>query len=244
MKVILIILISWLVLNLLIWSIVKPTYVRHNAIRIMLGEIHDACAQHNIRYWVCGGTMLGAYRDGNIIAWDDDADICIDERDVSTWTTLVRETLKGKGVTSCDEFKLSPVDGRVYLQEDTTSAFVDVFYCRTNTDGQSVFANPRANFLYGKKDWVNEEHIREEMLAEYPLGTYVRDNEAYRLVVRGTADPEMYLVRKFGPSWYVPVMTHFHSLNAYMEHIACPTLVIVSLLLILVGALVHRGEKK
>jgi hypothetical protein len=130
------------------------------------------------------------------------------------------------------------------LQEDTTSAFVDVFYCHINPEGRSVFMNPGANFLYGKNDWVDEQYVREEMLVNYPLGTYVKNNKAHRLVVRGPADPEMYLVRKFGTTWYIPVMTHFHSLNAYMEHIACPIIAIMSLVLILIGVLVNHKSQR
>ncbi len=42
---------------------------------MMLRDIDEICRRHNIRYFLCGGTMLGAVRYGHSIPWDDDLDI-------------------------------------------------------------------------------------------------------------------------------------------------------------------------
>ena len=42
---------------------------------MMLRDIDDICRRHGIRYFLCGGTMLGAVRYGHSIPWDDDLDI-------------------------------------------------------------------------------------------------------------------------------------------------------------------------
>lgn len=41
----------------------------------MLQVVDDVLNQHNITYWISGGTLLGAVRHGGMIPWDDDADI-------------------------------------------------------------------------------------------------------------------------------------------------------------------------
>lgn len=43
-----------------------------------LVDVHKILDKYNIKHWLSHGTMLGVYRDGNFIAWDDDVDIGLD----------------------------------------------------------------------------------------------------------------------------------------------------------------------
>ena len=49
----------------------------HNALLDMLLIIDDICQKHSIPYQLAAGTLLGAVRDQKIIAWDNDADVCM-----------------------------------------------------------------------------------------------------------------------------------------------------------------------
>ena len=41
----------------------------------MLQKIDEMLTKHNVPYWICGGTLIGAIRHGGFIPHDDDVDI-------------------------------------------------------------------------------------------------------------------------------------------------------------------------
>lgn len=47
----------------------------------MIKWFHSFCQKNNIRYYVVGGTMLGAARHNGFIPWDDDIDVGIPRKD-------------------------------------------------------------------------------------------------------------------------------------------------------------------
>lgn len=47
----------------------------------ILKWLKDFCAEHNITWWLCGGTLLGAARHKGFIPWDDDIDIMLPRKE-------------------------------------------------------------------------------------------------------------------------------------------------------------------
>ena len=52
--------------------------------RIQLGlleQLHKCCEEHNLRYYLIGGTLIGAIRHKGFIPWDDDIDVVMPRSD-------------------------------------------------------------------------------------------------------------------------------------------------------------------
>ena len=47
----------------------------------ILCELDKFCRKHKLRYYLCGGTLLGAIRHGGFIPWDDDIDVIMPRSD-------------------------------------------------------------------------------------------------------------------------------------------------------------------
>jgi hypothetical protein len=57
----------------------KKNYINKDKCFKIMCEIDDLCKKHRIRYYFSEGTALGLYRDGDLIDWDDDVDIAMEE---------------------------------------------------------------------------------------------------------------------------------------------------------------------
>lgn len=57
----------------------------------MFKIIDYICRKHDIEYWMCSGTLLGAVRHHGFIPWDDDLDICMLRDDYEKFVKIAIE---------------------------------------------------------------------------------------------------------------------------------------------------------
>lgn len=87
----------------------------------MLVFIDKVCTKYNLRYWMDGGTLLGAARHEGFIPWDDDADVCMPIEDFLKF----KEILKEEHLS--DEFVLQSIENdKKYLRSENWGVLRDV----------------------------------------------------------------------------------------------------------------------
>jgi len=59
----------------------------------MLRECISVCEKLGIKYYLIGGTLLGAVRHGGFIPWDDDIDIAMTRADYEVFVSKAQEFL-------------------------------------------------------------------------------------------------------------------------------------------------------
>lgn len=88
---------------------------QNQQIKVVLAEMfawfHQFCQENHLRYYILGGTMLGAVRHQGFIPWDDDVDVGMPRADFQRMEQLLRE---------------SPND--IYVLETPNSEKPDFFY--------------------------------------------------------------------------------------------------------------------
>jgi len=72
----------------------------------ILKDIVGYCEEHNLRYCLWGGTLLGAVRHKGFIPWDDDIDICMPRKDYEIF--VKNYDSERYGVKSCEIDALYP----------------------------------------------------------------------------------------------------------------------------------------
>tara|TARA_R100000935_G_C2825413_1_gene162020 strand:- start:1357 stop:1878 length:522 start_codon:yes stop_codon:yes gene_type:complete len=128
----------------------KLTIQEINILYDMLEHISNILNKNSLKWWVKGGTLLGAVRHNAMIEWDDDIDICIDKKDVPLLLWL-------KNQVEANKYKLVYASGKKYLKLKYDNLWIDIFildngifpqqhHQKSNFDIEKVFPLQKCKF--------------------------------------------------------------------------------------------------
>ncbi len=66
----------------------KEVKIAHRILLDLLLEFHEFCNENNLKYYIIGGTLLGAARHKGFIPWDVDADVAMPRKDYERMVEL------------------------------------------------------------------------------------------------------------------------------------------------------------
>lgn len=92
----------------------------------VLKHIKSVCDKHGLRYWLSGGTLLGAVRHQGYIPWDDDIDVWVEMKDLKKLTKILKTDPKYGIATYVDE-TVDFCDSCSYMYEISSDMDVNYF---------------------------------------------------------------------------------------------------------------------
>lgn len=90
----------------------------------LLKMFHQLCVDHDIKYTLHGGSLLGAVREKGFIPWDDDGDVALFREEYEKLAKLIPHDSTNSFYLECDRDKVK----KVWLkQEGKPSVWLDIF---------------------------------------------------------------------------------------------------------------------
>jgi phosphorylcholine metabolism protein LicD len=161
---------------------------------IMMEKIHRILVENNIKYWVDGGSLLGAIRHEGIIPWDDDIDIGVFDKDFDKIIPLFEKNMYDETL----HIKLQRIDYNMI------KVYVEDLWLKNKETGQiigtptiDIFKYTRANdkiklaSIQERQRFKNCYYLKTEL---FPLKKYKFNN----IIVMGANNPLGYLYRYYG----------------------------------------------
>lgn len=90
----------------------------------LLHEFMDVCDRNNIRYFACGGTILGAARHKGMIPWDDDIDVMMFREDYDKLCEIATKEFKHPYFFQTEHTDHESIRGHAQLRNSLTTGIL------------------------------------------------------------------------------------------------------------------------
>lgn len=146
----------------------------------ILRDVDSFCEKHSIRYYLCGGTLLGAIRHKGFIPWDDDIDIIMPRNDYMKFLQLYN--LNNSNYLVHSSFNDDDWYASFAEVEDTRTikeylGFSNKTRCGVNIDVFPTDGSPNNYLLRRTYWWINNVLSRIAVLSyqEYKVSKHYSD---------------------------------------------------------------------
>ncbi len=157
----------------------KPCCIEH--LKELLFYTDRLFKEHNVPYWIDYGTLLGMYREKDIIAYDDDVDCSIDLKYTDNITSLASQ-IENDGYVLDSSNK--DVVQRIFLSE-VNKLHIDIFTFRSTGKVMESQYKPTYDFLI--------ENIK-------PMGTI----QCWGREFPAPNDIPLFLAMRYGEDYMIP----------------------------------------
>lgn len=161
----------------------------------MLIFLNEICEKNNIQYFIAFGTLLGAYRHGGFIPWDDDLDVYVDVKDVTKLKNIINSGKYPYVVQNHENDK-----GFVkyfYVLRDLKSEYIKDEYIHNQRKYRGIqidfFPIEQGVFEFGKKIVALSMGVNEK----YLLGKHCVLSEMVYCVTKNAVIPFFRFISKF-----------------------------------------------
>lgn len=149
---------------------------QQNRMMELLLTLDAFCRRHGLRYWLIGGTLIGAVRHHGFIPWDDDMDVQMPREDYLRLVELMPKELDKNTALQCRQtddnyfFQYAKLrDRRSRVEEyngydrlfKEQGVFIDIF----PIDAHTKWAHRLANKVFGHVyKYVKQTHLSDEVV--------------------------------------------------------------------------------
>ncbi|MCD8266011.1 MAG: LicD family protein [Prevotellaceae bacterium] len=177
----------------------------------LLNEFMRVCRKHDIRWWVDGGTLLGAVRHKGMIPWDDDVDVVMMRDEYERLCRVAESEFSHPYFFQTEETDKGSMRGHAQLRNSLTTGilkaeqdnrfsfnqgiFLDIFPLETIPDDDNLFRRQAERVSHYKEQAVeyrnlshNYHPVRRKNLWKMAKSSLL--HLAERTVMRGKFDYE------------------------------------------------------